>query len=144
MSRGPEVLGAARRGLTLLEILLALAIFFGSMTLLSQLAWSGSRAAVQARLRSQAILRCETKLAEVAAGAEKLNPQSRVPFTDNPKWTWSLVIAETMYPDLLQLDVTVAHEGGSSLGNVQYTLRRWMRDPALFQDAALKKDAQSQ
>jgi len=134
----------ARRGLTLLEILVALGIFFASMAMLSQVSWNGTRAAVQARLRSQAILRCEAKLAEVVSGVETLQPRTNVPFPDDSKWTWSLSISDTTYPDLLQLDVTVAHTGNSSLANVSFTLRRWMRDPALFQDAALQQEAQSQ
>jgi type II secretory pathway pseudopilin PulG len=135
---------SARGGLTLLEILLALAIFFGSLVVLSQLAWNGSRAAVQARLKTQAIIRCEAKLAEVLAGAETLQPKTRVPFPDNSAWTWSLTISETVYPDLLQLDVTVSHGGKSKLSNVEFTLRRWMRDPSLFMDAAMqKKESQS-
>ena len=128
-----------RGGLTLLEILLALAIFFGSLVVLSQLAWNGTRAAVQARLKTQAIIRCEAKLAEVLAGAEKLQPMTRVPFPDNTEWKWSLSISETVYPDLLQLDVTVSHSGNSQLAKVEFSLRRWMRDPSLFLDAALKK-----
>ena len=48
-------------------------------------------------------------------------------------------MTETTFPDLLQLDVSVSHTGNSKLANTQYTLRRWMRDPSLFQTAALKK-----
>ena len=57
-----------RTGLTLLEIVLAIAIFFGSMAALSQLAWNGTRASVQARLKSQATIRCDAKLNEVLTG----------------------------------------------------------------------------
>ena len=91
-------LPANRRGLTLLEIILALAIFFGSLAALAQLSWNGSRAAVQARLKTQAIIRCEAKLAEILAGAQRLQSSSRVPFPDNAAWTWSLSITETNYP----------------------------------------------
>ena len=79
------------------------------------------------------------QLAEVLAGAEKLQPMTRVPFPDNTEWKWSLSISETVYPDLLQLDVTVSHSGNSQLAKVEFSLRRWMRDPSLFLDAALKK-----
>ena len=130
---------AARRGLTLLEIIISLAIFFGALAALSQLAWSGARAGIQARLKTQAVIRCEAKLAEVLAGAEPLQSKSRVPFPDNQAWTWSLSVTETTFPDLLQLDVSVSHTGNSKLANTQCTLRRWMRDPSLFQTAALKK-----
>ena len=122
--------------MTLLEIILALTIFFGAMAALSQLAWNGSRAAVQARLRTQAIIRCEAKLAEVIAGAEALQPKTRVSFSDNAQWTYSITVAESQYPDLMQVQVTVAHTGNSRLANVEFSLSRWMRDPSLFLDAA--------
>jgi general secretion pathway protein I len=131
-----------REGLTLLEIILSLAIFFGALTVLSQLAWNGIQSGVQARLKTQAIIRCEAKLAEVLAGAETLQPKSRVAFPDDPAWTYSVTISETAYPDLLQLDVTVSHSGNSRLATSEFTLRRWMRDPALFQEAALQQAAE--
>lgn len=132
--------GEARRsGLTLLEIMLSLAIFFGALAALSQLAWNGSRSAIQARLKTQAIIRCEAKLAEVLSGAETLAPKSRVPFPDNAAWSYSVSISETVYPELLQVDVMVSHSGGNRLGNVEFTLRRWMRDPSAFMNAAIKK-----
>lgn len=135
---------ALRRGLTLLEIILALAIFFGSLAVLSQLTWNGARAAVQSRLKTQAMIRCEAKMAEVLAGAQRLQGASNVEYQDDKNWTWSLSISETNFPDLLQLDVTVSHSGNSHLANAQFTLRRWMRDPALFQDAALLKKQSQQ
>ena len=128
-----------RGGLTLLEIILSLSIFFGALAVLSQLGWNGARAGIQARLKTQAIIRCETKLAEVLAGAETLAPKSRVPFPDNTAWNYSVTIAETQFPDLLQIDVTVSHRGGTPLANSDFTLRRWVRDPSLFMNAAVQK-----
>jgi len=121
--------------MTLLEVVLALAIFFGSLAVLSQLAWNGSRAAVQGRLQSQAVVRCEAKLAEVVCGAVPLQNSSPQPYTDDPKWSWSVSLGQTQYAELVVVEVTVTHEGGSSLGNVTQKLTRWMRDPALFEAA---------
>lgn len=133
----PTAPGAtSRHGLTLLEIILALTIFFGAMAALSQLTWNGSRATVQARLKTQAIIRCEAKLAEVVVGAEPLQPKTRVPFPDNEQWLYSINVADSQYPDLLQVQVQVSHTGNTSLSRVEFSLSRWMRDPSLFQDAA--------
>jgi general secretion pathway protein I len=134
----------ARRGLTLLEIVIALTIFFGALAALSQLAWNGSRAAVQARLKTQAIVRCEAKLAEVLAGIEPMQPKSKVPFPDDSKWTWSLNVTESNYPELLQIEVTAAHSGNNSLANVAFTLNRWMRDPGMFMDAAIQQKSEQE
>src|SRR5512134_2043342 len=73
--------GAAnRRGLTLIEVLLSLGLFLGAVTVLSQLWWNGVRASVQSQLRTQAILRCESKMNEVVAGAEPLLQVTDTPF----------------------------------------------------------------
>jgi general secretion pathway protein I len=132
-----------RRAFTLLEVVLALALFFGALAALSQLTWNASRAAVQSRLRTQAVILCETKLNEILAGIEPLSDQKDVPYEDDPNWTWSLFIGDAGLPGLLQLEVTVAHTGGNSLGNVSQTLRRWTRDPQVFSDAAAAAAAAS-
>lgn len=123
---------SARRGLTLLEIVLSLVIFGGSMVALSQLASSGSRAAVQGRLKTQATIRCEAKLNEVLAGIEPMQSTSGVAFPDNSSWTWSMVVTPSSHPELVQLDVSVSHQGRSRLANVNVTLRRWAREQVLF------------
>ena len=60
---------ASRPGLTLLEVLLSLGLFLGALAALSQLWYGGVRASVQARLSTQAILRCESKLSGGWCGA---------------------------------------------------------------------------
>ena len=122
----------APAGLTLLEIVLSLAIFFAAVVTLAQLAWTGSRAAVQARLRTQATIRCETKLNEVLAGVEPMQSVSGTPFPDDAQWTWSQTVSGSSHPELMQIDLTVAHRGTSSLANVAVTIRRWARQQAVF------------
>lgn len=133
----PFVAGRCRRsGLTLLEIVLSLAIFFGALTALSQLAWNGSRAAVQARLKTQATIRCETKLNEVLAGAEPMSNISGASFPDDANWTWSQTVTPSSQPELVQIDLTVSHRGNSRLANIEVTLRRWARQQSIFVQAA--------
>ena len=71
-----------RSGLTLFEVVLSLTIFVGAATALSQLSTNGTTAAVQARLETQAILRCESKLAELASAIEPLEDLADEPFLD--------------------------------------------------------------
>lgn len=125
----------ARAGLTLLEVVLALAIFVGSMAALGQLINTGVQSAVRARLETQAILRCESKLAEVIAGVEALESTDELPFEDNPAWTWSMEVVDGPHADLLMMYVTVNYAGGSSLANVSYSLERYVRNPQIFIDA---------
>ena len=60
-------LSGRRAAFSLLEVLLALGIFLTAFVALSQLSSNGMNAAVEARLRTKAILRCESKLAEIVA-----------------------------------------------------------------------------
>ena len=134
-----------RRGLTLFEVVISLGIFLGALAAVGQLISTGSRAAIQAQLKTQAILRCESKLAEVLAGAETMQPVDEMPFDDQATgWTWALQVAEGPHADLLALDVTVTHTGGNRLGNVSYTLKRYVRDPQLFLDAAIDESIESE
>jgi general secretion pathway protein I len=132
-----------RRGLTLFELLLALAIFLASLAALAHLINSGSRAAIEGRLQTQAIVRCESKLAEVLAGVEPIERTSDTPFADDPDWTWSLEVQPGSVPDLIDLQVTVSHTGNSALANSSYSLRRYVRDPRLFSSRAVKEAVRS-
>lgn len=128
-----------RSGLSLLEMILALVLFLGSVTVLAQLAWNGQRAAIQARLRTEAVFRCETKLAELLSGAERLQTVQGVAFPDDPQWTWSAQIGSGQFPELLQLHVAVHHHSKNPASNAEYSLTRWTRDPSLFINAAQAK-----
>ena len=105
---------------------------------MSQLISTGSRAAVQSQLRTKAILRCESKLAEILAGAETMQTAQDMPFGDQaPGWAWSVQVTGGPHVDLLELEVTVTHTGQNRLGDVSYSLKRYVRDPQLFLDAAI-------
>jgi type II secretion system protein I len=87
----PRRAGAqGRRGLTLLEVLCAVSIFLVALVAVTQLLnWGGDRA-LESNFRTQATLRCESKLAEVMAGIQTLSSTGWTPFSDNPDWSWRL------------------------------------------------------
>lgn len=131
-----------RSGLTLLEVLLAVAIFALSFAALSQLITTGVRASVQSRLQTQAILRCESKLAELLAGIEPLTSVSDAPFEDDANWVWSADVFAAPVPDLLEVIVTVSHLGESNLASVSFSLQRYVRDPQVVYDAWVEQSLQ--
>jgi general secretion pathway protein I len=133
-----------RRGLTLFEVVLALAIFLAALAALSQLTTNGVRAAMRARLQTQAIIRCESKLAEVIAGVEAFDPVASQRFVDDPRWIWSLSITPTEHPDLIDLEVTVAYTASDIPATSSYSLIRRVRDPQLFRDAELREMVEEQ
>lgn len=121
-----------RGGLTLLEVILALGLFVLACAAFGHILWNGTRASVTARLQAQGLLRCETKLAEMLAGAEPLQSRSSVPFSDDGNWVWSSQLEATAAADLLKLSVTASHQSSTPLGRVSVTLVRLVRDPAIF------------
>lgn len=121
-----------RRGLTLVEVVVALSIFMISSVTLGQLVATGARAAVLARLQTQAILHCESKIAEVLSGILPMETVSNAAMENNEDWTWSLDIQTGPHPDLLQLIVTVDYVVEGSLANGSFSLSRLVRDPEIF------------
>ena len=128
-------------GLTLFEVLLSLAIFVMALAAIGQLVSNGMRGAVRARLETQAVLRCESKLAEVLAGIEPLQLMNNVAFADDPSWTWSLMIAAGPTEDLLDLELLVQHPASSGAGQVSFALRRLMRDPEAMSTTSSSTDS---
>ena len=124
---------------TLLEMVLALSLFLGAVVVLAQIVWNGQRAAIQSRLRTEAAFRCESKIAELLSGAERFQSHQQVSFPDDPRWTWTSLIAPGKYPELLHLKVTVHHRGNNPAANADYSLDRLTRDPAVMQSAAANK-----
>lgn len=122
-----------RSGLTLYEVVLSLTIFGGAIAVLTQAISTGTRAAVESRLQTQATLWCETKLSEVVAGIEPLEPVDAVPIAageePSSNWFWSLSMSEGPLPELLLLEVRVMHQSESGLGSVEHSLTRLLRDP---------------
>ena len=134
-----------RSGLTLLEVLISLAIFLGALTAISQLISIGSRAALQAQMRTQAIIKCQSKLSEVLAGVQPMESVSLVAFeNDDDNWKWSLNVEPGDYENLLKLLVTVQYAGESETVFSSYQLIRQVRDPAMLLDAANTVDTASE
>jgi Tfp pilus assembly protein PilV len=72
-----------RSALTLLEVIVAMAIFLISVIAIFQLLFLGTERAMDVRLRTRTSLRCQAKLAEIMIGAEPLNSTgSYTNFTD--------------------------------------------------------------
>lgn len=134
-----------RSGLTLLEVLISLSIFLGALAAISQLISIGSRAALQSQMRTQAIIKCQSKLAEVLAGAQPMESVSLVAFEeDDDNWKWSLNVEPGDYENMLKLLVTVQYAGDSETVFSSYQLTRQVRDPAMLLDAANTVDSASE
>jgi type II secretion system protein I len=123
----------SRRGITLLEVLISLAIFLFSLAAIAQLVRAASDRAVQANRRQQAIFLCQSKLAEFAAGYVPMSSQGDTAFdsdqnwADVHDWTWSADVQQNQANNVWQVAVTVTFPGSNG---VQVTLTRMLLDPS--------------
>jgi general secretion pathway protein I len=130
----------SRGGITLFEVVLALAIFIGAFAAISQILRNGGQAATRAQLTSEGALRCQSRMNEAVAGVVPLQPSQNVPFEDDPRWQWSLNVYDGPVPGLLEVETIVAHPGSRGASDIEVRLVRWIRDPDLFFEAALSAE----
>jgi general secretion pathway protein I len=83
---------SARRGLSLLEVLVALAIFLLSLVGLGFLLAVAGNTALETQYRTHAIGICQSKMAEVVAGSIPLDGQSGGEDEEDPAYHWSLEV----------------------------------------------------
>jgi prepilin-type N-terminal cleavage/methylation domain-containing protein len=119
-----------RRGLSLLEVLVALAIFLLSLVGLGFLLTVAGNTALETQYRTQAAGMCQSKLAEVAAGAVPLEGQSDVPFDEDPDYHWSLEVQAGTPQGLHNVTVRVSRKrpDGSMM---ECSLSQMVMDPAM-------------
>lgn len=128
-----------RRGLTLWEVMLALAILGGSIAVIGQLVRLGVRSAGEARDLAQAQLLCEAKLAELSAGMEPLQGIAAAPFPYEVDWLYSVEVLPVDQAGLLAVRVTVEKLVENQAWPLSFSLQRWIIDPSLeFQQAEME------
>lgn len=126
-----------RSGLTLLEVLLATAIFLGSITAIMQVLRIGHDSRISAKLDAEAAVRCESKLGEYVSGITPLVAESDAPFLDSSEWFYTSTLEEGGGESLLKLTVLVEHKPNGQQPTSYFQLTRLIRDPELFLEAAL-------
>src|SRR5262245_13473546 len=127
---------SVRRGLSLLEVILAMAILGGALATIGQLIRIGGRNAVIARDLTAAELFCESKLNEVVAGGDLPDAVSDTPLSEIGEWLYSVQIAPTDLNGLTSVTVTVSQAKEQIARPVSYSSSRWMVDPTFAQAAA--------
>ena len=120
-----------RAGLTLYEVVLALAIYLVALTALSELIATSSQAAIRAQLQTRAHFLCESKLSDVLTGADPMRSvTSSAVEGHGEQWSWSLQVESTGQAGVLHLTVSVSHEGADGANRFTESLVRLARDPA--------------
>ena len=117
-----------RPALTLIEVLVALAIFLLSFAAITRLVTFAGQRALDARRTEEAARLARSKFAEVFAGVVPLQSSDDSPFDEDPDYTWSLTADEGTLSELWVVTVTVKRKGDDGPG---FTLRQFMLDPTL-------------
>jgi prepilin-type N-terminal cleavage/methylation domain-containing protein len=121
--------GPARTGMTLLEVLLALAILLFSIATISQLFNNASDQAVDIQMKSRATRLAQSKLAEFTAGVVSLSTGGSGDFSpQEPDFSWSANASQQgSAQNLWALTVTVSStKPGNSF---QTSLTQYILDP---------------
>lgn len=136
--RASRTTRTAHFGISLLEVVIALAIFLAATTVIGQLISTGSQAAIGAQLKAEAARRCETVMSEAIAGVVPLESTGDMAFEDDPYWTWSLTVSDAPVTDLVQIEARVTRQTRAGQPPATMSLIRWVRDPALWTQSTVE------
>ena len=125
-------------GFSLIEVLIALAIFLGSLTTIAWFLDIAAQSSLEARQLTAAMLLCETKMDETVAGIYPLESTRNQTFEDHPEWNWSMDVSDGPVSGLLSVTIEII-SSETPTASPAFSLNRWMRDPetlnALIVDA---------
>ncbi len=119
-----------RRGLSLLEVVIAVAILAGALSVLSEVVRRGSQAATRANFEQQALIRCESVMNEVLAGLVELTTLEAQPFFDDESWTYDVIVNGPDELSLVELTTCVQHVNSAGIKNADVKLTRLVFVPA--------------
>ena len=138
--------GRSRRGLSLLEVILAIAILGGALATIGELIRIGARNAAIARDLTTAQLYCESRMNEAAAGVLDLENLQTEPLDEDGEWMCSITTESLDQPQLMSVTVAVTQNPDNYARPVSFSMTRWIIDPAYVAecaalDAQLKAEA---
>lgn len=125
------------RGLSLLEVMLALAILGGALTVLGMHIRTGARSAAIARDSTTAQLLAESKMAEIASGVILPDTVFQEPADEMGEWLCSVEALPIDQEGLLGVQVLVEQDPAFTTQPVSFKLTRWIVDPQVEADMKL-------
>ncbi len=131
-----------RSGLSLLEVILAIAILAGAMVMLGELMRMAGRHATAASELTQAQLHCQSVISQIAAGILPPDATQGTPMESDPDWIYSIDVQALPIEGLIAVQVTVEQNLDAQQQPLSASLTRWMIDPDLaLQEAAEQAEA---
>jgi Tfp pilus assembly protein PilV len=122
----------ARRGLSLMEAMLSLAILGGALAAIGELIRLGARAAEEARDLTKAQLIGDSIMGEVVAGIANPTAATRQECPADPGFVYTLQTQSATVPDLLHVKLTIERQADININNprgLKYSLERMLPDP---------------
>lgn len=129
------------QGLTLLEVILALAILSLSMVAIGELIRIGTHSARDAQDLTHAQILCESKLSEIVAGVAPYDPIARAQLPMDPDYYYTVQLEPTEDEGVMVLAVTVETHIERPQP-IAFTLVRWVPDPGIELPAAPEEPAE--
>jgi len=126
-----------RPGLSLLEVMLALAILGSSLAILGMHVRTGARSAAIARDSTTAQLLAESKMAEIASGIVLPETVFQEPVDEAGEWLCSVEAQPIDQEGLLAVRVLVEQDATFTTTPISFMLTRWIVDPQVIADAKL-------
>jgi prepilin-type N-terminal cleavage/methylation domain-containing protein len=125
-----------RRGLSLLEVILAIAILGGALAIIGELIRIGARNAAIARDLTTAQLYCESKMNEAASGVLDLDNLETETLDEEGEWMCAITTEGLDQQQLMAVTVTVGQNPDVFARPVSFSMTRWIIDPAYVADCA--------
>lgn len=125
-----------RRGLSLLEVVLSLAVLAVSVGLLSQLLESARTGASRASYETEALIHAESIMSEIFASETLPDDVTDMAIGEEVAWVYSLHSEPTDWDTLTLLTLTVQHKSPRGLIDSEVILTRFMMLPAQTQDSS--------
>ncbi len=120
---------ARRAGLSLLEVVIALAVLVVSVSLLGQLLDTARVGAFKSALETEALIHAESLLAETVIAETTPEEVHDQPIDEAGEWTYSLTTEPGEWTNLLLLTLVVQHRNPQGILDAEVTLNRWLMLP---------------
>ncbi len=119
-----------RKGMSLLEVIIAMAVFLMSITGLVLLMGVASDSALEAQMRSQAMSICQSQLAKAASGSVPLSGQAMSTSEDDDAYQMSMDVDSGSFNGLHNVTVTVTRKRGNG-SEMECSLSQMILDPKI-------------
>lgn len=124
----PQV--SSRKGMSLLEVLVATSIFLLALIGLTQLLNLSSDKALEVQFRSEATQLCQGKLSEITSGALPLQGGSDT-FPEAPEYQWTATVDSGSVANLFDVTVTVSRQRANGT-TLEVSLSQSVLDPSVI------------